>query len=68
MHDLTLAGRHATQIVALDKGQIRGAGSVPNTLTADLVRSVFDVVATVSGSESQFSVDYLSPVPSTHSD
>jgi iron complex transport system ATP-binding protein len=60
LHDLTLAGRHATHVCALEKGCIRGTGRVPTTLTAELIRSVFDVEAVVTGSGSRFSVDFLS--------
>jgi iron complex transport system ATP-binding protein len=60
MHDLTLAGRYANRIYALEKGQMRGDGPSESTLTADLIRSVFDVAACISGTREQLYVDYLS--------
>ena len=58
MHDLTLAGRYANRIYALEKGQMRGDGMTESTLTSDLIRSVFDVPACVSGTEGRLYVDY----------
>jgi iron complex transport system ATP-binding protein len=58
MHDLTLAGRYANRIYALEKGQMRGDGATESTLTPDLIRSVFDVAACVSGSRERLYVDY----------
>jgi iron complex transport system ATP-binding protein len=58
MHDLTLAGRYANRIYALEKGQMRGDGATESTLTPDLIRSVFDVAACVSGTRERLFVDY----------
>ncbi len=59
LHDLTLAGRYASRIFALRNGSVRGDGSTQSTLTAQLVRSAFDVEACVSGMGSTLFVDYL---------
>jgi iron complex transport system ATP-binding protein len=63
LHDLTLAGRYANRIYALDKGQMRGDGPTGSMLTPDLIRSVFDVAACISGTGDRLHVDYLSNRP-----
>ena len=58
IHDLTLAARYATRIVALTHGRVQGDGPTTSTLTPDLIRSAFDVDACVSGSGASAYVDY----------
>ncbi len=58
IHDLTLAARHATRIVALTNGRVQGDGPTESTLTPELIRSAFDVDACVSGSGANAYVDY----------
>jgi iron complex transport system ATP-binding protein len=58
VHDLTLAARHATRILALTNGGVRGDGPPLKTLTPELIRLAFDVDACVSGSGSNAYVDY----------
>jgi iron complex transport system ATP-binding protein len=58
MHDLTLAARHATRVLALTAGQVSGDGPTQATLTPELIRSAFDVDACVSGSGANAYVDY----------
>jgi iron complex transport system ATP-binding protein len=60
MHDLTIAGRYANRVYALEKGQMRGDGPSESTLTSELIRSVFGVEACISGTRDQLHVDYLS--------
>jgi iron complex transport system ATP-binding protein len=60
IHDLTLAARYATRIVALDNGRVAADGEPRAVLTPDLLRAVFDVDARIT--ETLF-VDYLSPAP-----
>jgi iron complex transport system ATP-binding protein len=60
MHDLTLAGRYASRIVALGHGRVLGDGPVEATLTAKLIRAAFDVDACVTGSKGSVYVDYAS--------
>jgi iron complex transport system ATP-binding protein len=61
LHDLTLAGRHATRIFALTQGRVQGDGPTEATLTPDLIRSAFQVEACVSGRGSTLFVDYSGP-------
>jgi iron complex transport system ATP-binding protein len=58
IHDLTLAARHATRIVALTNGRVQGDGPTLSTLTPELIRSAFDVDACVSGTGAGAYVDY----------
>jgi iron complex transport system ATP-binding protein len=60
MHDLTLAGRYESRIVALGHGRVLGDGPVEATLTAKLIRAAFDVDACVTGSKGSVYVDYAS--------
>ena len=45
LHDLTLAARHASRIVALKNGRLAGEG----VLTSGLIAQVFDVEAEIRG-------------------
>jgi iron complex transport system ATP-binding protein len=58
IHDLTLAARHSTRILALANGHVQGDGPTNTTLTPELIRSAFDVEACVSGSGGSAFVDY----------
>ena len=58
IHDLTLAARHATRVVALTNGAVQGDGPTQTTLTTELIRSAFEVDACVSGVGSSAYVDY----------
>jgi iron complex transport system ATP-binding protein len=55
LHDLTLAARHASRIVALKDGRVVGDGA----LTADLIAKVFDVEAEIRGEGAYASVTVL---------
>jgi iron complex transport system ATP-binding protein len=61
VHDLTLAARHATHLMALKTGRLIAFGPIAQVLTPDLLREVFDVEARVTGSGPALVVDYLSP-------
>jgi iron complex transport system ATP-binding protein len=61
IHDLTLAARHATHLMALRDGRLVAFASVADALTPDLLRQVFDVDAKVCGTGRQTVVDYISP-------
>jgi iron complex transport system ATP-binding protein len=61
MHDLTLAARFATHVLALRDGRLLAFGPTADTLTADLVRAAFDVEATVFGVGDGAYVNYLGP-------
>ncbi|WP_265446368.1 ABC transporter ATP-binding protein [Flexivirga meconopsidis] len=43
LHSLDLAALHADQVIVLDGGRLRIAGSPDEVLTPDLVREVFDI-------------------------
>jgi iron complex transport system ATP-binding protein len=58
IHDLTLAGRHATRVFALESGRVAGDGPMGLTLTPQLIRSAFDVDARILGGGDQLYVDY----------
>ena len=57
LHDLTLAARYASRILALKQGRVAGEGA----LTADLIRDVFGVEADVRGTGAGVKVDFLLP-------
>jgi len=57
LHDLTLAARYATRILALKQGRVAGEGS----LTATLVREVFGVESEIRGIGANVKVDFLLP-------
>jgi len=59
IHDLTLAARHATHLAALRQGRLVAFGPTPTTLTAALIRDVFDVAARVGGSGAGAYVDFV---------
>ena len=61
IHDLTLAARYATRLVVIDRGRIAADGPPGDILTADLLRTVFEVEACVSDAGGGAYVDYLAP-------
>jgi iron complex transport system ATP-binding protein len=61
VHDLTLAARYATHLMALREGRLAAFGPTAEVLTRDLLRAVFDVEALVSGAGRQTVVDFLAP-------
>lgn len=61
LHDLTLALRHATHVMALREGRLIAFGPTANTLTPDLIAEVFDVRARIAGAGAEALVDYLGP-------
>jgi iron complex transport system ATP-binding protein len=62
VHDLTMAARYATRIVALERGRVAADGPPRDILTPELIRKVFDVEARISGSGDNAFVDYLAPL------
>lgn len=58
VHDLTLAMRYATRLWALRDGRLLADGPPATTLTAELLRELFDVAACVSGQGASAYVDY----------
>lgn len=61
LHDLTLALRHATHLMALRDGRLAAFGPIAQTLTPDLLAQVFDVRARITGAGDAALVDYLGP-------
>lgn len=61
LHDLTLALRHATHLMALREGRLVAFGPVAQTLTPELLAQVFDVRARITGQDAEALVDYLGP-------
>ncbi len=63
LHDLNLAARFADSLVVLSDGMIRAVGSPRAVLTAELLRTVYGIVADVSvGADG---VPHVVPVAST---
>ncbi len=58
IHDLTLAARYASRIIALASGRAMGDGPTGTTLTAALVKETFGVEACISGEAERRYVDY----------
>jgi iron complex transport system ATP-binding protein len=61
VHDLTLAARSASHLMALREGRLVAFGPMTEVLTPDLLRRVFDVEARVSGAGRETLVDFLAP-------
>ena len=57
LHDLTLAGRYASRVVALKDGRVAGEGA----LDGALIRNVFGMAAEIRGTGRHFAVDFLTP-------
>jgi iron complex transport system ATP-binding protein len=62
IHDLSLAARYATRVFALKSGQVAGDGPFAETLTPELVRSVFGVEVSIERQDGRVLVDYRHPV------
>ena len=62
MHDLTLAARYATRLLALREGRILADGSIDEVLGPGLLRDVFGVEACVSRSPAGAFIDYHSSI------
>ncbi len=58
IHDLTLAARYATHMMALRAGRLTAFGPTSDVLTPGLLRSVFDVEARVTSAGRDAVVDY----------
>jgi iron complex transport system ATP-binding protein len=61
VHDLTLAARSATHVMALREGRLAAFGPMAEVLTSDLLLRVFDVEARVTGVGHKTVVDFLAP-------
>lgn len=56
LHDLTLAARYATSILALKGGRVAGEGE----LTADLIQEVFGIRSEIRGAGAHATIDFQS--------
>jgi iron complex transport system ATP-binding protein len=59
LHDLTLAARFATHLMALKAGRLAAFGPTARMLTPALLREIFDVEASVRGEGPGAYVDYV---------
>ena len=59
LHDLTLATRYATRIVAMHEGRVVADGAPGEILTPTLLHEIFDVAAQVNGEGRGAFVDFL---------
>lgn len=59
LHDLTLAGRYASRIVALRDGMIAGDGEPQKVLTTNLIEKIFDTEAVVATGPGGLYVDFV---------
>jgi iron complex transport system ATP-binding protein len=62
LHDLTLAARYATRIVAMHEGRIAGDGPTRDVLTPALLRDIFEVDACVNGAGETALIDFVRPM------
>ncbi|WP_372785943.1 ABC transporter ATP-binding protein [Phenylobacterium sp.] len=58
-HDLTLAARYSTHLLAMLDGRLAAFGPTAHVLTPDLLRQVFGVEARITGAGGERLVDYL---------
>jgi len=61
MHDLTLAARYSTHLMAMLDGRLAAFGPTAEILTPGLLRRVFGVEARITGDAGEALVDYLRP-------
>lgn len=59
LHDLTLAARYTTRIVAMRGGRIESDGPISSTMTTQMIRRVFDVEARIMGAGEDGYVDFI---------
>jgi iron complex transport system ATP-binding protein len=59
LHDVTLAARYATQVLALREGRLAAFGPTREVLTPQMLREVFDVEAVITGAGPTAYVDFL---------
>ena len=64
LHDLTVAARYATHVVALKDGKVRGTGTISEVMNPDMIRAVFDIEARVVETSQGPYIDYVGTAPS----
>jgi iron complex transport system ATP-binding protein len=62
LHDLTLALRFSTHVMALKAGRLAAFGPTASVMTTGLLREVFEVEARIAGEGANAYVDYLGPL------
>jgi iron complex transport system ATP-binding protein len=63
LHDLTLAARYSTHLMAMQEGRLVAFGRTAQVLTSALLKQVFEVDACIVGEGATAYVDYLGPSP-----
>ena len=61
LHDLTLAARFSSHVLALREGRAAAYGPTVDVMSADLLRVVFDVEARIVGAGASTVIDYRGP-------
>ncbi len=61
LHDLTLAGRYATRVVALREGRMESDGAPGEVLNASVIEAVFGTRSVVQKGPGGLYVDFLDP-------
>jgi iron complex transport system ATP-binding protein len=59
LHDVTLAARYSTHLMALKGGRLEAFGPTAEALTPGLLRRIFEVEARITGAAGATIVDYL---------
>jgi len=62
LHDLALAARYCTRLVVLNEGCIAADGAPIDVLSPDILRSVFNVAATVNVIDNEVDLRLSTPV------
>ncbi len=61
IHDLTIAARYSTHVMALRDGEVVAFGPTGDALTQGLLRDIFDVEARISGLGDTAAIDFVRP-------
>ncbi|MBS0363330.1 MAG: ABC transporter ATP-binding protein [Proteobacteria bacterium] len=61
LHDLTLAARFSSHLLALRAGRAAAFGPTPEVMDAGLLRAVFEVEARIAGTGASTVIDYRGP-------
>ena len=64
LHDLNLAAMFCNRIIVLNNGAIVASGTPNEVITEDLVRTVYNVHASVTNADNYPQVTYRRPAPS----
>jgi iron complex transport system ATP-binding protein len=61
LHDLTLAARHATRVIAMRDGKLCADGAPHEVLTAQQLQAVFAVDAQINNGSGGLYIDFIGP-------